>query len=247
MNKVVVNVSDISKSFILNTDRAFTFKERVLRRGGKGRVFTALSNVSFQVTKGESVAIIGRNGAGKSTLLKLLNKIIYPTNGVIQTHGRIAGLLELGAGFHPDFTGRENIFVNASILGFNKREVESRIDEIIDFAEIREFIDAPTRTYSSGMYMRLAFSVAIMVEPDIFLIDEVLSVGDVSFQEKCMKRLRHLKDKGVTIIMISHSEGQVREICNRAIWIDEHRLKMDGDVDTVYSAYNMEMSGARHA
>ena len=200
-------------------------------------VFWALDGINLEIKKGESVALIGTNGSGKSTLLKLMTKIIYPTKGKIITNGKLTSLLELGAGFHDDFTGRENIYFNASIFGLTKKEIDNRIDQIIEFSELENFIDNPVRTYSSGMYMRLAFSVAINVDAEILLIDEILAVGDQRFQEKCLNKLHELKDSGKTIVIVSHSLEAVKQLCNRAIWIYEGKIRMDGNTKDVVEEY----------
>lgn len=236
-------VSDVSKRFKVYKNRTHSLKEKILRGREQSSVeYWALKNISFTVGQGETLALVGKNGAGKSTLLKLLSKIIYPTTGHISMNGRVAGLLELGAGFHPDFTGKENIYINASILGFTQREIEEKIDEIIDFSEIREFIDTPVRNYSSGMYMRLAFSVAITVRPEIFLIDEVLSVGDLSFQQKCLERLRELKRSGMTIVVVSHATTMLEELCDRVIWIHDGTKWRDGPTASVIAEYSNYMT-----
>lgn len=235
-----ISVQGVSKRFRMNSDKARSLKDAILRRGNRdvSRDFWALTDISFDVQHGETVALLGRNGSGKSTMLKLLSRILSPSCGQIETKGRLAGLLELGAGFQHDFSGRENIYMNASILGFSEREIRQRIDEIIDFSEISlDFIDTPVRNYSSGMYMRLAFSVAIMFEPEIFFIDEVLSVGDVAFQSKCMNRLWKMKKSGVTIVLVTHSEEVARTVCDRAIWLEKGRVQDDGPTNEVIPRY----------
>ncbi len=238
---VAIKVSHVSKDFKLYYDKANTLKEKLLFFSKKNKerddIHKVLKDISLTIHKGESVALIGTNGSGKSTLLKLMNKIIYPTKGKIATNGKLTSLLELGAGFHDDFTGRENIYFNASIFGLTRKEIDAKLDQIIKFSELGEFIDNPVRTYSSGMYMRLAFSVAINVEAEILLIDEILAVGDKHFQEKCFKKLRELKKSGKTIIIVTHNMDQVREFCNRAIWLYEGEIKMDGQVEDVLREY----------
>ena len=197
-----------------------------------------LKDLNFTVKQGEIMVIMGGSGCGKSTLLKLMTKIIYPTSGKIETNGKLTSLLELGAGFHPDFTGRENIYFNASIFGLTRKEIDEKIDEIIEFSELGEFIDNPVRTYSSGMYMRLAFSVAINVQAEILLIDEILAVGDHHFQEKCFKKLKALKKAGKTIVIVTHDKNQVKQFCDRAIWLYNGEVKMDGKVDEVLEEYS---------
>lgn len=198
---------------------------------------TVLDNISFSVKKGEAIGLIGKNGCGKSTTLKLLTKIIYPNSGTIEMAGRVSSLIELGAGFHPDMSGRENIYTNAAIFGLNKKEIDARLDDIIAFSELKEFIDNPVRTYSSGMYMRLAFSVAINVDADILLIDEILAVGDANFQAKCFNKLREIKASGTTIVIVSHSLGQIEQICDRSIWIRDGHIEMEGKPKDVHLQY----------
>ena len=233
-----IEVEHISKSFKVYLDKGHELKEHVLssnRRRHEDR--EVLKDISFSVKKGEAIGLIGHNGCGKSTTLKLLTRIIYPDKGTIKMNGRISSLLELGAGFHPDMSGRENIYINASIFGLTKKEINNRLDDIIEFSELAEFIDNPVRTYSSGMYMRLAFSVAINVDADILLIDEILAVGDVNFQAKCFNRLQEIKKKGTTIVIVSHSLGQIEQICDRTIWIDDGLIKAEGKPRDIHPAY----------
>lgn len=201
------------------------------------REFWALQDVSFAVCKGETVAVIGRNGSGKSTLLQIICGTLTPTLGTVETQGRVSALLELGAGFNPEFTGRENVYHSGAIQGITGSEMDTRFDDIAAFADIGGFIDQPVKTYSSGMYVRLAFAVAINVDPDILIVDEALSVGDVRFQAKCMKRIKTLQQAGTTILFVSHDVGSVRTLCDRAIWLDEGRLRMDGDVFPVTGSF----------
>ena len=196
-----------------------------------------LNKVSFTINENDKIGIVGVNGVGKSTLLKLMTKILYPNKGTLETHGKLTSLLELGAGFHPDFTGRENIYFNAAIFGLTRQEIDKRIDEIIEFSELGDFIDNPVRTYSSGMYMRLAFSIAINVDAEILLIDEILAVGDQHFQDKCFAKLKEMKKSEKTIVIVTHSLGQVRELCNRAIWIYNGEVRMDGTPNEVVDEY----------
>lgn len=236
-----IEVNNITKAFKVYMDKGSTIKEKVLfssRRRYENR--EVLRGISFEVKKGEAIGLIGHNGCGKSTTLKLLTRIMYPDSGSIEMRGRVSSLIELGAGFHPDMSGRENIYINASIFGLSKKEIDSRLDEIITFSELEEYIDNPVRTYSSGMYMRLAFSVAINVDADILLIDEILAVGDVAFQAKCFNKLRDIKKKGTTIVIVSHSLGQIEQICERSIWIHEGLIKEEGAprvVDPLYMEY----------
>lgn len=237
-NTLAIEVKNMSKSFKVYYDKPNTLKERlVFFRKNKTEVRPILTGINLQIQKGETVALIGTNGSGKSTLLKLMTKIIYPNSGSIQTYGKLTSLLELGAGFHPDFTGRENIYFNASIFGLTKKDIDKRLDSIIEFSELGEYIDNPVRTYSSGMYMRLAFSVAINVDAEILLIDEILAVGDQHFQEKCFNKLHELKKAGKTIVIVTHDMGAVKNLCDRAVWIFEGKVKMDGPSSTVVDEY----------
>lgn len=244
MNKnkeVAIIVDDVDKSFKLYYDKATTLKEKILfRKRNSYETKEILSDISIVINKGETVALIGVNGSGKSTLLKLMTKIIYPNKGKIIINGKLTSLLELGAGFHPDFSGRENIYFNASIFGLTRAEIDKRIDKIIEFSELGSFIDNPVRTYSSGMYMRLAFSVAINVDADILLIDEILAVGDQHFQEKCYEKLKELKKEGKTIVIVTHDLNSVRNLCDRAIWINKGRVKMDDSAKKVVESYLKE-------
>ena len=233
-----IEIRNMYKDFKLVYDKPTTLKERICfwktTRVQKRQV---LKNINLDIKKGETVALIGTNGSGKSTLLKLMTKILYPNKGTLETHGKLTSLLELGAGFHPDFTGRENIYFNAAIFGLTRQEIDKRIDEIIEFSELGDFIDNPVRTYSSGMYMRLAFSIAINVDAEILLIDEILAVGDQHFQDKCFAKLKEMKKSEKTIVIVTHSLGQVRELCNRAIWIYNGEVRMDGTPNEVVDEY----------
>ena len=237
-------VENVYKTFNVYLDKANTIKEKILFlfSRNKKQKREVLKGISLKIKKGEVVALIGTNGSGKSTLLKLLTKIIYPNKGRIETNGKLTSLLELGAGFHPDFSGRENIYFNASIFGLTKKEIDSRLEDIIEFSELKDFIDSPVRTYSSGMYMRLAFSVAINVDADILLIDEILSVGDEHFQNKCFEKMLELKKQGKTMVFVTHSMGTVKKLCNRAIWLKDGLIKMDGDTEKVVDEYIKENS-----
>lgn len=235
---VAINVRNMSKDFIIYGDKANTLKERIIRFNKNNKeVRNVLKNINISIKKGETVALIGVNGSGKSTLLKLITKIIYPTKGTIKVNGKVSSLLELGAGFHPDFSGRENIYFNASIFGLTKKEIDERLNRIIEFSELEEYIDTPIRTYSSGMYMRLAFSVAINVDADIILIDEILAVGDQHFQEKCMNKMKDLKQSGKTIVFVSHSAEAVKFLCDRAVWLKDGKVEMDGKTADVLKEY----------
>ena len=240
-DNIAISVENMTKTFKLYTDKANTLKERIVRGWkNKPEVRTVLKDINLNIHKGETVALIGVNGSGKSTLLKLMTKIIYPNKGKVTTYGKLTSLLELGAGFHPDFTGRENIYFNASIFGLTKEEIDAKINDIIEFSELGTFIDSPIRTYSSGMYMRLAFSVAINVEADILLIDEILAVGDQHFQDKCFAKLEELAKSNITIVIVSHSLEAIKKLCNRGIWINKGEVAMDGECDKVIDAYLKE-------
>lgn len=234
----VIKVDNVHKSFKIYYDRGSTFKERILfKNRNRHEVHKVLKGVSLSIQKGEVVGLIGENGSGKSTLLKLMTKIIYPDKGSIEVKGKVSSLLELGAGFHPDMTGRENIYTNASIFGLTKKEIDARLEKIIDFSELGDFIDNPVRTYSSGMYMRLAFSVAINVDAEILLIDEILAVGDTNFQQKCFERLRELKQKGITIVIVTHDTGTVERFCSSAVWLEDGEIKIQGKTHIVIDKY----------
>ena len=238
MNDYTICVNDVYKSFNVYLDKANTIKEKMLffsrNRREKREV---LKGINLKIKKGEVVALIGTNGSGKSTLLKLMTKILYPNKGTIETNGKLTSLLELGAGFHPDFSGRENIYFNASIFGLTKKEIDEKLNDIIEFSELERFIDNPVRTYSSGMFMRLAFAVAINVNADILLVDEILSVGDEHFQNKCIKKMLDLKNQGKTMVFVTHSMETVRKICDRAVWLCEGKIEMDGEVSKVIEKY----------
>jgi len=243
---VAISVSHLSKCYqIYDTprDRLKQFVlppiQKVMRKNSKQyfKEFWALQNISFQVEKGETVAIVGRNGSGKSTLLQIITGMLMPSSGFVETHGCIAALLELGAGFNPEFSGRENVYLNAAVLGLSKEEVDDRFDDIAAFADIGEYIDRPAKTYSSGMLMRLAFAVNTCIEPEILIVDEALSVGDVPFQSKCFRRLRQLTENGTSILLVSHDISTVRSICRRALWLKQGQAEMWGDAKDVAKEY----------
>lgn len=241
--KYAIKVHDMTKKFKIYSDKPNTLKERlVFWKKNQVEERTVLQDINLDIQKGETVALIGTNGSGKSTLLKLMTKIIYPTSGTVETDGKLTSLLELGAGFHPDFTGRENIYFNASIFGLSYNEINRRINQIIEFSELEQFIDNPIRTYSSGMYMRLAFSVAINVDAEILLIDEILAVGDQHFQEKCFNKLEELKNSDKTIVIVTHNLEAVKKICNRAIWVRNGKVEMDSKPEKVIEKYLKECS-----
>ena len=242
----VIEFKNVSKSFH-RQHGAKLLRTYVRQWLGREEVdaFFALKNLSFSLSEGECVGVIGSNGAGKSTLLSLITRLLPPTSGTVTVKGRVAALLELGAGFHPDLTGRENVILNASLLGLSQAKTAELFDGIVDFAEMNDFIDEPMRTYSSGMTMRLAFSVAVNLDPDILIIDEVLAVGDQSFQAKCMDRIGSIKAQGKTILFVSHSGATVQQLCDRALWLDHGELVMQGLSGEVIQAY--EGRAASHA
>ncbi len=238
----VIRFGNVSKKFSLHHERARSFQELILglfRRDADSRdeEFWALRDVSFTVEQGETVGLIGPNGAGKSTALKLISRIIEPTSGRIEVGGRVGALLELGAGFHPDLTGRENVYMNGSILGLSRAQIRRKMDNIVAFAELERFIDVPVKHYSSGMYVRLGFSVAVHTEPDVLLVDEVLAVGDAAFQRKCLERIDQMRADGVTILFVSHGADAVRKLCSRVVWLDEGELVADGSAEAVVTRY----------
>lgn len=233
-----IEICNITKKFKVYYDKGHTLKEKTLfRRRRAYEERNVLNGISFTVKKGEAIGLIGHNGCGKSTTLKLLTKIMYPDSGTIEMQGRVSSLIELGAGFHPDMSGRENININASIFGLSKKEIERRLNDIISFSELEEFVDNPVRTYSSGMYMRLAFSVAINVDADILLIDEILAVGDAGFQTKCFNKLKEIKACGTTIVIVSHSLGQIEQICEKSYWIHQGKIMAAGAPRDVHPQY----------
>jgi ABC-type polysaccharide/polyol phosphate transport system ATPase subunit len=247
-----ISLEDVSKHYRLwgRSSQFATLKSALLKRDLKMTPETsiaALRGVSFTVDRGEAFGIVGRNGSGKSTLLKLISGILKPTAGRVNVNGRIAALIELGAGFHPEITGRENIYINGIMLGLTRREVDQRMDRIIEFSGIEAFLDQPVKTYSSGMYVRLGFAVAVHVDPDILLIDEVLAVGDEEFSARCVAKIQEMKYRGVTLVFVTHQLDQVRNLCDRAIWLDRGRVASTGDPMRVVDAYLQEVSGATAA
>lgn len=226
-------VHAVSKRFLKRNSHSFkeAFVSWVKRQKVRADTFTALDGISFQIGEGESVAVLGLNGSGKSTTLKLISGVLEPDAGRVYTRGRVAGLIEVGAGFHPDLTGRENVYLNAAILGMSKEETDARFDEIVEFSEIGDFIDQAVKHYSSGMFMRLAFSVAIHVELDILLVDEVLSVGDAPFRAKCTMKIKELTSQGVTMLVVSHSMGMVKDLCDRGIVLRRGKMIFDGPIE----------------
>jgi len=242
--KAAIEVARVSKAYRRFSHRKqfATLKSALLTRSlikklRPDETFTALNDVSLTVPKGRTLGVIGRNGSGKSTLLKLVAGITKPSSGTVKVDGRISALIELGAGFHPEISGRENVFINGIMLGLTKREVAARFDEIVEFAEMEEFIDAPVKTYSSGMYMRLGFAVAIHVDPEVLLVDEVLAVGDEGFTHKCLDKFAEFKRRGKTILLVTHSLGMVERFCDEALWLDAGRIKGSGDPKRIVGAY----------
>lgn len=246
MSENAIVIKDLRKIFKVYPDKSNSIKEKLLLfKRNKYEKHVVLDGISFDIKKGEAVGLIGKNGCGKSTTLKLINRIMYPTSGSIKVNGKVSSLIELGAGFHPDMSGRENIYTNASIFGLTKKEIDAKLDEIIEFSELGELIDNPIRTYSSGMYMRLAFSVAINVKADVLLVDEILAVGDVSFQKKCFEKLHEIKKQGTTIVIVSHSFEQIEQICDKSIWIENGHIKEMGDSRYIHQKYLKQMEEER--
>ncbi len=246
MDKPIIEINDVSMRFNLAEERTDTMKEyflKLIRGQLHFNEFWALKNISFQVCPGEAVALIGRNGSGKSTLLKLIAGVMSPTTGSITVRGEIAPLIELGAGFDFDLTGRENIFLNGAVMGFDHKYMEKHFDEILDFSELSEFIDVPVKNYSSGMIARLGFSIATITNPQILIVDEVLAVGDQSFQEKCERKIQELLSNNTTLLFVSHSAETVQAICQRAIWLDGGQMMMDASSQEACEAYRLHQNG----
>ena len=246
MMTIAINFNNVTKRYPLYHHIGSGIKELIFnpRRALamlSGRSYLAIENITFQIKKGESVALIGRNGAGKSTSLGLVAGVIKPSSGSVSVQGRVASMLELGGGFHPELTGRENIRLNATLLGLRRQEIKDRIGKIIEFSELGEFIDEPIRVYSSGMLAKLGFSVITQVDPDILIIDEVLAVGDYAFQKKCIETINKFKEKGVTILFVSHNLTDIEKICDRVIWIENHRLKASGNAAVILEQYRSSM------
>lgn len=236
----MIEVDNVTMRFRLNNDKILSLKEfvtRALRGKLQYNEFTALENVSFRMERGETLGLIGRNGAGKSTMLKVISGILKPTEGHVQCHGNVVPMLELGSGFDFDLTGKENIFLNGAILGYSEEFLKARYDEIVAFSELGQFIEIPIRNYSSGMLARLAFSIATVVHPDILIVDEILSVGDAAFQERSRARMLELMGGGTTVLFVSHSIEQIREMCSRVLWLEKGAVRMVGPADEVCDAY----------
>lgn len=241
MDKKVIKVENVGMEFNLTQEKINDIKEyviKLLKREIVYNEFWALKNISFEVKKGDRLGIVGLNGAGKSTLLKIISGVMKPTEGNVSVTGRVVPLLELGAGFDPNYTGRENILLYGAILGYSKEFIEKKYDEIVEFSEIEKFIDVPLKNYSSGMRARLGFSIATVVEPEILIVDEVLSVGDAKFQKKSEERIMELFDKDITVLFVSHSIHQVKRLCNKAIWLKNGEIVMQGDAEEVCNAYD---------
>ena len=243
---VVLSVDHVTKAFKVHKERTTSLKQYLVG-GGRNRYdeFVALDDVSFDVREGEVFGVIGHNGSGKSTLLKCMAGILHPDQGSIAVHRRMSALLELGAGFEPELSGRDNIHLNGAILGMTRREIAERFDEIVDFSGLQEFIDAPVKTYSSGMYVRLAFAIAINVDPSLLLIDEILAVGDVTFQQKCMEKFVEFRDQGRTIVLVTHDLGSVKNMCDRAVWIEHGKASPVGVPGELVDEYTESMLGSR--
>lgn len=242
MKKAMIEVSDVSMCFRMNNDRILSLKEFVttaLRGKLRYSEFLALDHVSFEVKKGETLGLIGRNGAGKSTMLKIIAGILKPTQGEVICRGNVVPMLELGSGFDIDLNGRENIFLNGAILGYSQEFLKEKYNDIVEFSELGDFIEMPIRNYSSGMLARLAFSVAAVVNPEILIVDEILSVGDAAFQEKSHKRMIELMGGGTTVLFVSHSLKEIREMCGKVVWLDHGRIKMFGNAKQVCDAYEI--------
>jgi lipopolysaccharide transport system ATP-binding protein len=243
---VSVSFDGVSKRFVLHHERAYTVLESIVglvkptRRSAEE--FWALRDVSFEILTGETFGIIGPNGAGKSTLLKLMARILEPTSGEVAVRGRVSPLLELGAGFHPELTGRENVYLNAALFGVSQAEAEDRYEEIVEFSELGDFMDVPLKHYSSGMYMRLGFAVAANIVPDVLLVDEVLAVGDEAFQRKCLRKIEDFRAEGRTIVFVSHDLDTVRRICHRGLWLEQGLVQAAGSADSVIDAYLQGMA-----
>ena len=241
MEKPALKVEDISIRFNLSKEKVDNLKELLIKKI-KGETirfneFWALKNINFELQKGDRLGILGLNGAGKSTLLKVIAGVYKPTTGKVTRNGHIAPMIELGAGFDPNYTGRENIFLYGSVLGFSRSFLEEKYDEILEFSELGEFIDVPIKNYSSGMAARLGFAIATIVRPDILICDEVLAVGDYAFQQKCERRMSEMRKNGTTLLYVSHSIDSVKSVCDHALWLDKGVVRMSGDVETVGNAY----------
>ena len=247
MSDLALEVNHLTKSFRVHSEKTNSLKQLITHRGrNKFNEFTALKDVTFQVKEGEVFGVIGQNGSGKSTLLKCMAGILQPNLGTVTVHKRMSALLELGAGFHPELSGRENVFLNAAILGMGRKEIAGRFDEIVEFSGLESFIDAPVKTYSSGMYVRLAFAVAINVDPRLLIVDEILAVGDVTFQQRCLEKFVDFRNDGRTIVLVTHDMGSVKNMCDRAIWLTHGAITGEGDPSELVEAYTEMMLGQRN-
>jgi lipopolysaccharide transport system ATP-binding protein len=237
VSEPAIVVSHLSKSFKMHQERRNSIKELFVRGAGHSTLFAALHDVSFDIPRGTTFGLVGANGSGKSTLLKMLAGVYRPTAGTVKVNGQVSALLELGAGFHGELTGRENVYLNGAILGMSRKQIDAAMDQIIDFAGIEEFIDAPVKVYSSGMYVRLGFSIAVTVDPEILIVDEIIAVGDEEFQRKCFDHLFDLRKKGTTIVLVSHSLGLVGDLCDGAVWLDKGEMRAMGKARDVIDDY----------
>src|SRR3954454_13609605 len=246
MNNVALEVRNLTKSFRLHSEKTNSLKALIAgKKHNRYDEFTALSDVTFDVKEGEVFGVIGQNGSGKSTLLKCMAGILQPKAGSVHVSKRMSALLELGAGFHPELSGRDNVFLNAAILGMARRDIAVRFDDIVEFSGLESFIDSPVKTYSSGMYIRLAFAVAINVDPQLLIIDEILAVGDVSFQQKCLEKFVDFRNEGRTIVLVTHAMNSVRDMCDRAIWLTHGNVMGEGDPSDLVEEYTESMLGSR--
>lgn len=246
MNPIIV-LDNVSVRYRAAGEKIGTFKEyiiRLLKRQVKFKEFSALNNINLQVMQGETVGVVGRNGAGKSTLLKVISRVLIPTEGRVRLKGRVSPLLELGGGFHPELTGMENIFLNGTLLGHNREEIETHLGEIIEFAELGDFINSPIRTYSSGMVARLGFSISTTWTPDILIIDEVLSVGDENFRNKSAMRMAQFRENGTATLLVSHNLKSIEALCTRAVWLEHGEIKAEGGVSDIVQAYRQSQNSA---
>lgn len=245
-DRTAIAVQHVSKSFRLATDPVYSLKERLVRLGRSEHVeFHALHDANLEIDQGETVGILGHNGSGKSTLLKCIAGILTPTSGQVLVRGRLTSLLELGAGFHPELTGRENVYINAAFYGMGRKEIDRRFDRIVDFSELHQFIDEPVKHYSSGMYVRLGFAVAVNLDPDVLLVDEVLAVGDEVFQAKCISRIKEFQDEGRTIVFVTHDAATVRRVCDRAIVVDHGHIVLDGSTNEAVRVFREHLHGGQ--
>ncbi len=241
MSDTIIKLENVSMSFNMSTDKITSLKEyiiKLIKREIFYKEFKALEDVNLEIKKGDILGIVGFNGAGKSTMLKIVSGILKPSKGNVSINGSIAPLIELGAGFDPDLSGRENIYLNGAVLGISKKDMNKKIDEIIEFSELQEFIDTPVKNYSSGMYARLGFSIATCVEPEILIVDEILSVGDYKFQEKSKQRIEDMMNKGTTIILVSHSIEDVERLCNKVLWLEKGKVKAFGGLEIIKQYQN---------